>query len=124
MARFVVLEHRWSGVHWDLMLEDGETLRTWAIDSPIVPGVDLPARSLPAHRRVYLDYEGEISGGRGDVRRVAQGTYTTLFECTDRLRIQLDGDQLAGPAEVRRLEVEAGSSEGAEAWIFRLGNLD
>lgn len=124
MARFVILEHVWTEVHWDVMLEDGETLRTWAIDEPIESGVDLPARALPNHRRVYLDYEGEVSGGRGVVRRVAQGTYTTLFESEDRLRVQLDGDQLAGPAEVRRLEVEAGSSGGAEAWIFRFGNLD
>ena len=27
MARFVVLEHTWEGVHWDFMLEVGEVLR-------------------------------------------------------------------------------------------------
>ena len=29
--RFAVLEHRWDGVHWDFLVEDGPTLRTWAI---------------------------------------------------------------------------------------------
>ncbi len=65
MPRFVLLEHVWNGVHWDFMLEHGEVLRTWAIDSPIVAGQDLPARALPDHRRIYLEYEGEISGNRG-----------------------------------------------------------
>ena len=46
MPRFVLLEHVWNGVHWDLMLEHGDVLRTWAIDSPIVAGIDLPARAL------------------------------------------------------------------------------
>src|SRR6478672_1315886 len=32
MNRFVVLEHRWQGVHWDLMFERGDVLCTWAID--------------------------------------------------------------------------------------------
>ncbi len=30
-ARFVILEHQWNGVHWDLMLEQGGVLRTWAL---------------------------------------------------------------------------------------------
>src|SRR5262249_5609576 len=68
MPRFVLLEHTWNGVHWDLMLERDGVLRTWAIDAPVVSGRDLPARSLGDHRLVYLDYEGEISGGRGRVR--------------------------------------------------------
>ena len=40
MPRFVLLEHHWDGVHWDLMLDVGAVLRTWAIDAPIVPGVN------------------------------------------------------------------------------------
>ena len=77
MDRFVVLEHDWDGVHWDLMLERGEVLRTWAIDAPIVAGVELPARALADHRRLYLEYEGPISGKRGAVRRVEEGGVTT-----------------------------------------------
>ena len=78
MLRFVLLEHNWNGVHWDLMLEAGEVLRTWAIDAPIVSGRDLPARALGDHRKIYLDYEGQISGNRGNVRRVDAGTYRAL----------------------------------------------
>ena len=121
MPRFVLLEHVWNGVHWDLMLEHGEVLRTWAIDSPIVAGQDLPARALPDHRRIYLEYEGEISGNRGHVRRVDTGTYQTLEWSADRVRVHLAGSQLVGEVELR----ESGSASGAPAsWIFRMGNFD
>ena len=69
MPRFVVLEHAWNGTHWDFLLEDGPALRAWALDAPIVRGQTQPARSLPDHRLVYLEYEGPISGDRGVVRR-------------------------------------------------------
>ncbi len=75
MPRFVLLEHKWNGVHWDFMLEAGEVLRTWAIDAPLVAGRDLPARALDDHRKVYLEYQGEISGNRGSVRRVDAGVF-------------------------------------------------
>ncbi len=121
MPRFVLLEHRWDGVHWDLMLEHGEALRTWAIDAPIVPDVDLPARALPGHRRIYLEYEGEVSGNRGTVRRIDQGTYTALVWEEDRVRVHLRGIQLVGDVEIRQV---VPPSEGEPSWYFRMGKVD
>lgn len=118
MARFVLLEHRWNGVHWDFMLESGPALRTWAIDAPVVAGVDLPARALADHRLAYLDYEGAVSAGRGTVQRIAQGVYVPLIWSDDRVRVSLNGTQLVGVAELRR------SEDRPLAWVFRLGNLD
>jgi hypothetical protein len=120
MPRFVLLEHRWQGIHWDLMLERDTSLRTWAIDAPIGVGIDLPARSLPDHRRLYLDYEGEVSGGRGTVRRLDQGTYTSLEWEPERIRVVLDGTQLVGEAELCQV---GGTSDDDRAWIFRLGKV-
>ena len=122
MPRFVLLEHRWNGLHWDFMLETGDALRTWAIDAPIVADVDLPARALPAHRVAYLDYEGPVSGGRGAVRRVDRGTYEPLVWDDDRVQVELKGDQLVGIAELRR----TGADEDAppRTWVFRLKNFD
>jgi hypothetical protein len=144
MPRFVLLEHHWNGVHWDFMLErpDGASLRTWAIDAEVVPGVDLPARNLAEHRTAYLDYEGEVSGGRGVVRRVDRGDYEVLIWELDRVRVRLAGSQLVGLVEIRTTGTggvgtepvaEAGSSPGVvlnetplpgRAWILRLGNFD
>ena len=116
--RFAILEHRWDGVHWDFLVEDGPSLRTWAIDGPIVEGQDIPARALPPHRRAYLDYEGEVSGGRGTVRRWDRGECRVLEWGEDRVRLEVRGGQLVGSVEFRSVE-----EEGRRYWLFRLGKL-
>jgi DNA polymerase Ligase (LigD) len=121
MPRFVLLEHHWDGVHWDFMLEAGEVLRTWAIDAPIVAGVDLPARAIADHRRLYLEYEGVISGNRGRVRRLDEGTYRVLLWSAEHIRVELAGSQLVGEVELRR---DSSGSGGVTSWNFRIGNLD
>jgi len=121
VPRFVLLEHLWNGVHWDFMLEKGETLRTWAIDAPIVIGRDLPARALGDHRMLYLEYEGEISGGRGRVRRLDAGTYRSIVWSAEHVRVEVKGLQLAGEIE---LWLADGESAGSPRWTFRMGNLD
>jgi hypothetical protein len=74
--RYVVLRHEGYGdPHFDLMIESapGGDLLTWR--SPVWPlndGIRLTA--LGNHRRAYLTYDGEVTGGRGAVRRVAEGT--------------------------------------------------
>ena len=117
MPRFVVLEHRWNGVHWDFMLEQGNILRTWAIDAPIVEGESLPARALADHRLAYLDDEGPISGSRGEVKRVARGIYEIEVWSDDLIAVTLDSPQLNGKATLSRA---AGTD-----WSFRFeGNVD
>ncbi|GIW75759.1 MAG: hypothetical protein KatS3mg104_0822 [Phycisphaerae bacterium] len=72
--RYVVLHHTgWGEDHFDFMVEaDPEgLLLTWRLDG--WPHF-LSAIPLPDHRRIYLDYEGAVSGNRGTVRRVEQGT--------------------------------------------------
>jgi hypothetical protein len=122
MPRFVILEHTWNGVHWDLMLEVGGHLRTWAIDAPIAPGVDLPARDLADHRLEFLDYEGPVSRNRGSVRRFDQGEYELHAWTPELVRITLKGDQLVGEVELRRVGAEPG--EPPFAWVCRLGKVD
>jgi hypothetical protein len=123
-GRFVVLEHDWNGVHWDFMLEAGGSLRTWAIDAPIVPWVELPARSLPDHRLIYLTYEGPISDNRGSVRRVAEGTFQAIDWDVDHVRVKLAGDQLVGEVDLYRSGTGTDSTAGSTTWKFRLGNVD
>jgi len=122
VRRFVVLEHRRDGVHWDLMLEVGLALRTWAVEAPIVPGVDLPARALADHRLTYLDYEGEVSGGRGTVRRLDRGRFLPRLCSPGLIRVRLEGGQLVGEAELRK--ADPGPAETPCPWILRLGNFD
>ena len=92
--RFAILHHTgWRGDHYDFMLESGSILRTWTIRSP---EFDRPqaAEANADHRTEYLNFEGEISGGRGKVRRVAGGTYDTISESERELVIELAGRRL------------------------------
>lgn len=81
MPRFVLLEHTGhpddpAGLHYDLLLEDGEACRTWRL--PAIPGGGeaVAAEPLPPHRLAWLDIESaEVSGGRGVARRLDAGTY-------------------------------------------------
>jgi hypothetical protein len=73
--RYVILHH--EGIaepHFDLMFETlpGSALATWRSPRWPVEAATLLQR-LKDHRRVYLDFEGELSGHRGRVTRVATG---------------------------------------------------
>jgi hypothetical protein len=73
--RYVILRH--DGVsepHFDLMIETypGSMLSTWRLQQwPISQRSEVTR--LRDHRRLYLDYEGEIGGHRGFVHRIAEG---------------------------------------------------
>ena len=80
--RFAVLRHTLPDVevrksHWDLLLEQpdlGDQLLTFEISVPPVDwGIRTIARKLPDHRKIYLSYEGPVSGNRGTVKRVMEG---------------------------------------------------
>jgi hypothetical protein len=73
--RYVILRHEHvDEPHYDLMFEalPGSMLATWRsevwpIESPT------PLLRLRDHRRLYLTYEGDLSGSRGSVQRIAEG---------------------------------------------------
>nr|WP_165245356.1 DNA polymerase ligase N-terminal domain-containing protein [Paludisphaera soli] len=121
-ARFVLLEHRWEGVHWDFMLERGGVLKTWALDDLPGPGAEAPARALADHRAAYLDYEGPVSRGRGSVRRVDGGVYVPIEWADDLVRVRLQGRQLVGEVLLTRRPRREPDDE--PAWKISLGNAD
>jgi hypothetical protein len=99
--RFVVLEHDHPFLHWDLMLEAGDSLRTWRLAAPPGPGVVTEATPLGDHRRLYLDYEGPVSGDRGRVSRWDRGTFTWEREGEEPV-VRLDGGRLRGVLRLER----------------------
>lgn len=121
MPRFALLEHSRDGIHWDLMLEREGALRTWAIDAPIAAGAEQPARALPDHRLLYLEYEGEVSGGRGSVRRIDSGSYHALEWGEAAVRVRLEGAQLVGVLELRRGSGTPGETDTSRPWTLRFG---
>src|SRR5207302_2061900 len=99
MPRFVILLHETPagysrGTHYDLMLERGEALQTWALERLPAEGETVSAERLPDHRASYLDYEGEVAGGRGRVTRIDGGEYEIVSETAPKLIVQLRGRTL------------------------------
>jgi hypothetical protein len=121
---FVVLEHNTTqatgvppaerGRHWDLLIElpGRERLPTWRLAcNPLDTTAAIPAERLPDHRRLYLDYEGELTRNRGAVRRVDRGPATIERFEDDCVVVVLNGDRLQGRFEIV-------SHEGGHA-VFR-----
>ena len=103
MPRYVILLHEMPpaserATHWDFMLEDGDTLMTWALASELRAGESVTARQLPDHRRDYLEYEGPVSGDRGSVTRWDEGEFQWLQQSDERLSVSLSGIRLSGVA--------------------------
>ncbi len=73
--RYAVLwHHDIAEPHYDLMFESkpGSDLATWrSLVWPIES--QTPLIRLRDHRRAFLDYEGQLTGQRGSVQRVASG---------------------------------------------------
>lgn len=125
MPRFVILHHQLPenserASHWDLMLEQGDTLRTWALDRPLAPDSETPCRALADHRLAYLDYEGPVSGNRGTVARVERGEYATLEETANSLRVRLKGEQIVGVLLLQRVSADARDAASDQNWVARL----
>lgn len=95
MPRYVILRHDHPALHWDLMLEAGDMLRTWRLAAPPRPGVCVAAQPIGDHRRLYLDYEGPVSGDRGTVERWDAGTFTGEVD-SPRIVVRMDGQRLRG----------------------------
>ncbi|MEE8450764.1 MAG: DNA polymerase ligase N-terminal domain-containing protein [Thermoguttaceae bacterium] len=103
MARFAVLRHDApGGLHFDLLLEMGSVLKTWALPQPPGP-VEMTCEALSDHRPVYLGYEGPVSGDRGSVDRWDGGTCEVLHQSDRELVVRLAGEKLVGRAVLERM---------------------
>ena len=111
MPRFVILRHDNSvGTHWDFMIQCGPVLRAWALQgepAPSGPGGAIEAAALPDHRTAYLDYEGPVSGGRGQVERWDGGTFQGVEISDERITVNLAGRKLVGRASLALLPAVA-----------------
>jgi hypothetical protein len=96
VPRYVVLEHDHPVLHWDLMLEAGEVLRTWRLAAPPEPGATVDAEPSFDHRLAYLDYEGPVSGNRGQVKAWDRGTFAWLRREESGVAVRLEGVRLRG----------------------------
>lgn len=87
--RFVILEHNHPMLHWDLMLESENALRTWRLLEEPGIGKSVSSEPLADHRIEYLDYEGPVSGNRGVVKQWAGGTFEWLGDEKNSVQVKL-----------------------------------
>lgn len=113
MQQYVILRHDFPELHWDLMLEQEGVLKTWRL--PVAPeidpasdesSIDLIAEALSDHRIAYLEYEGPVSGDRGEVSRWDRGSLTLLEYNDDSLVALLTGEELAGRVTLKKTDQE------------------
>ncbi len=105
--RFVVQEHTTpEGVHWDLMLEQGEALLTFRLAERPASALDHPvtATRISDHALRFLTYEGPVQKGAGKVRIVERGTYRLWSETGDRIAMDLESTLLQGGLVLTRKE--------------------
>lgn len=97
------------------MLESAGTLKTWACPRAPESQTTMIARSLADHRLAYLDYEGTVSGDRGEVCRWDEGTYEVVRESEGKLVARFEGRKLRGRVVLER------ASDEPQRWTFSRG---
>ena len=107
MSRYVLLRHDTPAdqarpVHWDLMLERDGVLWTWALGEQPQSKHRLLGERLADHRIAYLEYEGPISGDRGEVRRITSGEFEFQHVAQDRIELRIHSGELPGQVELVR----------------------
>jgi hypothetical protein len=113
MPRYVILDHDFPERHWDFMLEAGEVLRTWKLAAQPEVGRNSAAEASFDHRRLYLYYEGPVSGGRGTVACWDRGSFTWQCDSIDRVVVELAGQRCQGVVVLTR------SADGRWSFLLR-----
>ncbi|KZR89830.1 hypothetical protein MITS9509_02895 [Synechococcus sp. MIT S9509] len=114
--RYALLEHLGapddpSGCHLDLLLEDGDSCRSWRLQAiPRLNGPAVRATPLPPHRLVWLDRKAaSVSGNRGWARRVVAGKMRSGLpaDANQPIQVELEGMAVIGLSEPVVLEITA-----------------
>jgi len=101
MPRFAILRHHpgpnsTRPLHWDVMFEYGDVLRTFVCLGEPTAGQPLHVDQIDDHRLDYLDHEGPVSRGRGDVRQWDCGDFEVLEESPEHWLLDLRGRRWNG----------------------------
>ena len=130
-GRFTIQRHRATALHYDVRLEIGGVLVSWAV--PKGPTLDPRARRLAMrtedHPIEYFDFEGVIPErqyGAGDVIVWDWGTYEPEAETPDpaaalhkgEIKFALHGEKVRGRFTIVRTDRRGGGDEDRERWLL------
>jgi hypothetical protein len=121
---------RTADIHFDWMFESDQVLRTWStapfdlLDAET--DIEIDCHPLADHRVDYLDFEGEISGGRGTVSPTLAGTYRLIQANNERFQVLLQWDDTQGESSAKveiyrsaRPDVGLRPDESCGCWRLR-----
>ena len=124
--RFVVQKHAARRLHYDLRLELGGTLKSWAVTKG--PSLDPKVRRLAVHVEdhplEYTDFEGTIPDGAygaGGMIVWDRGTWVPMGDSDEgyrkgQLKFRLVGEKLRGGWTLVRLK--SGKDANGKNWLF------
>ncbi len=126
--RFVIQKHDATRLHYDLRLEMGGTLKSWAVPKglPYAKGEKHLAVHVEDHPIAYIDFEGTIPKGQyggGTVMVWDQGTFEPLSDDPEKelaggkLHFILNGKKLQGEWYLVRLR-------DSDEWLIIKGGED
>ncbi len=99
MNKFVIQKHTKAGdIHWDLMLESGNALQTWRLDSPPkkLKNQITTAIKIFDHPLKFLTYEGPVNNGQGKVEIADSGNYEIAKRSETKMEFDLRGKIVTG----------------------------
>jgi hypothetical protein len=112
--RFAVLHHTgWPGHddHYDILLqnavgasEDDRVLLAFATRENRFPAAGALLLRRDNHRRLYLEHEGDVGGGRGNVARADEGALESIAQDGKSVAFTLCGKKLIGSFRIVPLE--------------------
>ena len=92
--RFVIHKHTQEGqTHWDLMIEDGDKLKTWRLENPPEKLATGKTKATPIfdHDKKFLTYQGPVNNGTGNVEIVDEGICTMKSSKEKQILIIFEG---------------------------------
>ncbi|CCV15068.1 DNA ligase D [Mesorhizobium sp. STM 4661] len=126
--RFVVHKHHATADHYDLRLQVGDVLKSWAV--PRGPSLNPADKRLAVetedHPLDYIDFEGVIPEGEyggGPMIVWDTGSWAPMDDVEKSLRtgafkFRLAGEKLNGGWMLTRLKPKPGEDEGKKNWLL------
>ncbi|MER9336768.1 DNA ligase D [Mesorhizobium sp. M0293] len=126
--RFVVHKHHATSDHYDLRLQVGDVLKSWAV--PRGPSLNPADKRLAVetedHPLEYIDFEGVIPEGEyggGPMIVWDTGTWAPMDDVeksfrTGAFKFRLAGDKLNGGWMLTRLKPKLGEDENRKNWLL------
>ena len=99
LKRFVIQKHvRQTDVHWDFMIEQGQSLQTWRIDTAPdkITHNAVNAQKIADHPLRFLTYEGPVNERKAAVQIADSGTYRIIEKDKSNITLEMDGKILKG----------------------------